>query len=107
MFQKVDSAVGLIQRFEKDLKAHAMHEFKIRHQLSAIRAAKDNLKDDELLIHVDFSENYSCKRGEEVQAAHFGNRPQVTIHQGVCYRTGSSNGFVTLSDDRRKSAVTV
>ena len=82
-----------------------MHEFKIRHQFSEIRGVKENLKQDELLIHIDFSENYSCKRGEEVQAAHFGNRSQVTIHQGVCYRPGSpANGFVTLSDDKRKSA---
>ena len=33
---------------------------------------KENLKENECLIHVDFSENYECKMSREIQTMHFG-----------------------------------
>lgn len=55
-------------------------------QFEAIKQLKFNLKEDEILIHVDFSENYSLKYNEEIQSFHFGgSRGQVSLHTGVIY----------------------
>lgn len=45
------------------------------------RALKESLREDEIALHVDFSENFSCKLNSELQAFHFGeSRKQATVH---------------------------
>ena len=41
--------------------AFSNHVYNIRHQIRAYRNLKNNLKQHEVVIHVDFSENYSCR----------------------------------------------
>jgi hypothetical protein len=84
--QKRESAVEVARLFEKQLNEYASHSFRIRHQYCAIRNARNCLHDEEILLHVDFSENWGEKDGAEVQASHFGYRHQITIHQGILYR---------------------
>ncbi|XP_052809542.1 uncharacterized protein LOC128238012 [Mya arenaria] len=41
---------------------------------------------NELLIHMDFSENYNCKLDSEIQSMHFGaSQRQVSVHTGIIY----------------------
>ena len=56
----------------------------------------------EAVVHVDFSENYTCKNTEEIQIAHFGgiNR-QTTLHAGVIYKSDELQPFTTISDSLR------
>jgi DNA-directed RNA polymerase subunit K/omega len=61
------------------------HFYRYRHQYYAIRRAKENMQHGEVVIHVDFSENYTVKSGKEIQEAHFGHHNQIIIHQGVAY----------------------
>lgn len=49
-----------------------VHVSKIKHQRATIQNIKKTLKPNEVLIHSDFSENYNCKYGSEIQSAHFG-----------------------------------
>lgn len=49
-----------------------MHVNNIKHQHAAVNHIKEHLSLEEVLIHVDFSENYGCKYGKEIQSAHFG-----------------------------------
>lgn len=66
---------------------------------------KESLTSNEAIIHVDFSEKFECKWSTEVQAAHFGTRNQIVLHQGVMYRRDKDpQSFLTLSDDSRKTA---
>ena len=75
-----------------------MHRYRIDHQYKALKDLKDKLGDDEILFHVDFSENYGCKYNAEVQSMHFGgSREQVTLHTGMVYTKYYSQGFCTLS----------
>ena len=105
-FQKAGSSVSLIQLLENKICAYATHLFRVINQFRAIQKAKSNLADDdEMILHVDFSENYTTKYEKEVQASHFGNHHQITVHQDVCYTLQNSpQCFVTLSDDGRKTA---
>lgn len=108
MFQKQRSATELITSFEEKMKSFASHLYRVVHQCRQIRMVKSEIQPNELVLHVDFSENYTAKYGREVQMAHFGHRHQVVIHQGVCYMSGKSpQSFVTLSDDNRKTAEAV
>lgn len=80
------------------------HIYNIKVQYKSYRAAIDNLKNNEIVLHVDFSENYNCKHFEEVQSHHFGgSRKQVTLHTGVMYTKPEEhnkptvNSFCTIS----------
>ena len=42
------------------------HVFNISHQYMAITYLKDNMNEDDFLLHMDFSENYSCKLESEI-----------------------------------------
>ncbi|CAH2008898.1 unnamed protein product [Acanthoscelides obtectus] len=76
----------LIGRFNKTLRELKKHSFNITTQYRSYRDVIDNLKSDEIVLHINFSENYSCKCFEEVQCHHFGgSRKQVTLHTGVMY----------------------
>jgi hypothetical protein len=95
-----------------DLLNESFHKFmchsgNIVHQFNTIKKLKSGLGPNEAFIHVDFSENFSTKYGEEIQSFHFGgSRKQITLHTGVLYLKNSdgvikSFPFCTLSKSLR------
>ena len=70
----------LLDLFNKKLDSLAKHHYNWLHQASVCRALKEKLREDEVVLHVDFSENFSCKLNREVQSFHFGGsqKPQST-----------------------------
>lgn len=75
-----------VEMFAVSLQKFRRHLFNIRQQYAFSRALKINLPASECLVHIDFSENYSCKYSAEVQALHFGaSHQQATLHTGVYY----------------------
>lgn len=56
---------------------------------------------NEVMVHVDFAENYGCKMNTEIQAMHCGaSKRQIALHNGV-YRFGKSENsisFCSISD---------
>ena len=62
----------LLNLFNRKLDSLAKHHFNWLHQAKECRALKESLTEDEVVLHVDFSENFSCKLHSEVQAFHFG-----------------------------------
>ncbi|CAH0560416.1 unnamed protein product [Brassicogethes aeneus] len=94
----------LIQTFNKDIKqVLCPHVFRIRHQFQQSRKCKNELCYEEAAVHMDFSENYSCKLNSEIQAMHFGaSHNQVTLHTVVVYfETNEKKMFCTISGSRR------
>jgi len=78
------------------------HVYTLRHQFRAYRSLKETLQSNECVIHIDFSENYECKYGSEIQSAHFGaSKRQITIHTGVVYRKDGHKSFASISDSLR------
>lgn len=62
------------------------HIANLSHQQNYVSNKKNNLDENEVFIHMDFSENYVCKYASEIQSAHFGgSKPQVTLHTSVVY----------------------
>lgn len=63
---------------------------------------KETISDTEVVVHLDFSENYACKLHTEIQAFHFGgSRKQATIHTSVVYTSDGSQSHATISDSPR------
>lgn len=94
-------AVGvLIDEFQDDLKKMTKHLFNIKHQYKAIRKLKEKLTNEDILVHVDFSENYMCKYSEEIQSMHFGaSQRQISLHTGVVYTASETIPFCSISDN--------
>ncbi|XP_046554961.1 uncharacterized protein LOC124264267 isoform X2 [Haliotis rubra] len=52
--------------------------------------------------HIDFSENYVCKLGSEIQSMHFGaSKKQLSLHTGVyfCKNENGPQTFCTVSEN--------
>lgn len=73
-------------RLEKSIFKYMVHVNNIKHQHVAITNLKEQLALNQVLIHMDFSENCGCKYGKEIQSAHFGgSKPQISLHTVVLY----------------------
>nr|CAI5819089.1 unnamed protein product [Callosobruchus analis] len=71
----------IVHTLKQGFHGFLLHLRNIVHQYRIIDDIKKNISTEEILIHADFSENYSCKYNEEVQSAHFGSsKPQITLH---------------------------
>lgn len=92
----------LTELIQRELEEIAVHQFNWLHQVQQFRQIKDNLKTNEMVLHVDFSENYSCKLNTEIQSYHFGgNRQQATLHTAVAYSASGSQCYATISKSLR------
>lgn len=84
---EVDGTTGeLVEDFQKEMKLFKKHVFNIKTQNNAYKEIKSKLTENEIVVHGDFSENFSCKLTEEIQSFHFGaSRKQVSLHTGILY----------------------
>lgn len=94
--------------FYKELDNFMCHLHKVIHQDQALKKLKSSLSENEAIILVDFSQNYQCKYGTEIQVVHFGaSRTQITLHTGMLYTKNRKQGFATLSDSLRHDSCAV
>lgn len=101
MKERIQTTVGHLLNDAQDLvKAKfCNHVLNIRHQLCSLKSLGDNLQTNEILLHVDFSKNYACKLGDEIQNLHFGgSRHQVSLHSSVLYSSTDTKSFSTVSE---------
>ncbi|KAI0207818.1 Ficolin-2 [Lamellibrachia satsuma] len=92
----------VVNLFQDTLRRFRKHIFNIRNQYKYYRMLRDNLENDECLIHVDFSENYVCRFANEIQSVHFGAfHLQATLHTGYLYVTDRVFPFYPISDSRQ------
>jgi len=96
----------LIQATENQLAVYMKHVYNVGHQYKQIRDMRTRLQQNEVLIVVDFSENYATKYSSEIQSVHFGaSRNQITLHTGVMYYSTASGiqcaSFCSLSSSLR------
>lgn len=62
------------------------------HQYQATSELKKHLTGNEVLIHIDFGENFCCKYNEEIKPVHFGRaKHQVTLHEEALYLRDNDN----------------
>lgn len=93
----------LLEDFSMGLKEKlGKHVYNIRHQYAALRGVKENLSEDEVVLHIDFAENFLCKYSSEIQAVHFGDsHKQASLHTGVAYTKNSVISVCSISSSFR------
>ncbi|KAK2857675.1 hypothetical protein Q7C36_005594 [Tachysurus vachellii] len=100
----------LAEQFHTHLSKFKKHSFNIRQQYAYYRELRKSMATDECLIHIDFSENFTCKYSSEIQAVHFGSsHQQATLHTGILCVGGSkeSSCFSTISPSKHKSPAAI
>ncbi|KAK5649064.1 hypothetical protein RI129_003956 [Pyrocoelia pectoralis] len=99
------SYYDLFNELMNQIPKYMSHVRNVYHQHQPLSTVKKSLTDSELLLHIDFSENYACKYSSEAQSVHFGaSRQQITLHTGVAYKTNSLQSFCTVSSSLRHDA---
>lgn len=75
------------------------------------KGTKENLKANEIMMQIDFSENYVTKYAQEIQSVHFGaSKAQLSLHTGVYYTkddnmdTIQTHSFATVSENLEHQA---
>ncbi|CAG5003733.1 unnamed protein product [Parnassius apollo] len=87
-----------------------VHNANIVNQYECTTKLKREPESNSVVIHMDFSENYSIKYNTEIQSLHFGgSRMQISLHTSVIYLSSSSTpiSFCTYSDSVRHDAAAV
>lgn len=108
--RKETTLQNLLELFQSQLTNFKRHLFNIKRQFTFYRELKRSMSDHECLIHVDFSENYSCKYSSEIQAVHFAsNQKQATLHTGVLHVGGVEEPvcFGTISPSKEKGPAAI
>lgn len=98
----------LLHMTQEDLPRICTHVYNIGHRFEWLKNLKENLSEDEAVVHVDYSENYKVgKWHKEVKDAHFGgSHQQVTLHTVVIYLSGwRVESFSSVSECLRHDAV--
>ncbi|KAL0859620.1 hypothetical protein ABMA27_010747 [Loxostege sticticalis] len=107
------SQLLLTNILKSNLPTYMQHLANFYNQIRAINFIKQNLTASDGLLHIDFSENYGCKYGTEIQSAHFGgSKGQISLHTCVFYSKDSQSTikascFCTVSQDLRHDPVLI
>ena len=76
----------LWELLKKKIADFRLHVSRIKNQYTQLRYLKDNVPAHDVIIKMDFAEDYRCQ--QEVQSAYW-SPEQVTIHPMVfCYKEG-------------------
>lgn len=86
--------------FETELLMFKKHFFNMTHQQNQFKRAVNEIRENEVVIVCDFSENYQAKLAEEIQSMHYGaSNLQICLHTGMVYWKDRTQSFCTLSDN--------
>lgn len=106
---KSDTVDALITHINKELPEFLKHVLTINHQYVKIKALKQKLSPTEILIQVDFSENYNLKLNTEIQSMHFGaSKEQLSLHTGIIFFANKRvQSFCTVSNNLSHNAFAI
>lgn len=97
---KTGTINDLISEFETQMPIFKKHYYNYREQQKQYRNCIENLKNDELAILCDFSENFESKLGQEIQSMHFGgSKNTITVHTGMIFGKDKCQSFASVCDD--------
>ena len=104
-----DQFMNILEDMTADFQGHVK---RIKTQFTELKALKQNLKYDEVILLMDFAENYNCKSCEEIQSAYW-NQTAVTIHPQIFYymeeesQSLKHQSIITVSDELGHNTSTV
>ena len=107
----VEPVEDFLASFSSAIVLLTRHHYVSKNQSQAYKAAKESLKEDEVLVVGDFAENYSFVVQNAAQGQHW-NNSQCTLHPFVCYFKGPDStiqheSFCFISDYTKHSTAMV
>jgi len=110
LLTRVEKVDDFITELRSKLETLKSHSFIAKQQSLFITEKKQNLRDDEVIIMFDFSENYSYVCQEASQAFHFNNN-QCTVFPTICYYKENDElkhkSYVYLTDSLKHDTAAV
>jgi hypothetical protein len=102
------SVSGAHQLLQTLLPKFILHECTRKQQAASYRAQKENIGENEAVIHFDFAENYSCSHQDATQAAYWCQN-QVTLFTVAVYCRDGMQLHAIISDclEHTKVAISV
>ena len=88
--QTVVTVENFTKMFMQDVTDFREHVNRVKNQYSQVRRLRENLNDGQVLVWMDFAENFTCAALDEVQSANWTSE-QVTLHTTVVYFPKSHN----------------
>lgn len=70
--------------FSQECKAFRQHVCLVKNQYGEIKKLRENLSENEMVVQMDFSENYTCSNVSEIQSPYW-NPSMVILHPAVAY----------------------
>lgn len=103
-----------VEQFKESFKIQVgkfrEHAYRVTTQYSEVKRLKENLKENEGTLQMDFAQNYTCGHTEEIQSAYFA-KEQVTLHPMVLhFKEGGElkhKSFVAVTDERTHNSFSV
>ena len=80
MLKKTVDKPELIELMKIELIQFSGHVDRVRSQYREIKTLKENLPENEIIVQMDFVENYTCKYLAEIQSAYW-NQTQLPYIQ--------------------------
>ena len=84
--------------FSKQLTFLRKHSFLAKTQLHQKKNLMEKLGDAEVILHVDFSENFTIKQQNEIMSAHWDQRG-ITVFTAVLTTHNGSQSYAVVSDE--------
>ncbi|XP_053620562.1 uncharacterized protein LOC128681045, partial [Plodia interpunctella] len=98
--EQVGTVADLTSLFLEKIPHFKVHVYNWKEQQRQYQKCVNNLKNGEIAILCDFSENYECKYAHEVQSIHFGaSKNTITLHTGAIFFSDKCQTFATVSDN--------
>ena len=88
------SSIELVEMFNSQIQTLKKHIFVKREQNKFYNHLKEHLEENTVIVHVDYSENYSNKEQQEIQSAYFGHET-FSIFTACCYFRGHEGKLKT------------
>ncbi|XP_069139329.1 uncharacterized protein [Argopecten irradians] len=100
-----------LDQFSTQFEDFEDHVGRVQHQYQELRKLRQNLPIGEVVVWMDFAENYQCSSVEEVQSAYW-NAAMVSLHTMVVYYRPDEDergmqSYVAISDVLSHNAVSV
>lgn len=91
------------EELQAQLNTFTRHVYNASKQYSELQHLKEHLLDNEIIMHIDFAENYAIKHDREIMSAHWASET-VTIYTCATYfreldGTLQHQSYAVISDD--------
>lgn len=99
----------VVSKMETLLEKQLSHQGRIIHQRDIWKSKAENMTEEDLLIVMDWSENYILRCHAEIQSAHFGSsNREISLHTGMVQKSdGTKETFCTVSKSKRHDPVAI